>query len=148
MNSVPEPTTPFSDLTDTLLQAGATLDWLSPTVAVIQSAINGPSHTFLIPRECGLSGHAIVQMLAEHGVRTWGQMVVCDTIMFTVRQAQARWAEYLLQRAGIPIISRPVAEKSLSLPPLPGRLTPAGVARWLGRCLKHLWRVADLSSLL
>ena len=143
-----EKPTQVADVLDDLLQAGATLDWLSPTAAVIQSAINGPGHTFLIPRDCGLSGQAIVQMLKEHGIRVWGEMVVCDTIMFTVRQAQARWAEYLLQRAGLPIISRPVVERGLGLPPLPGRLTPASVGRWLGQCLKQLWRAADLSSLL
>ena len=88
---------------DRLLAFGAVFDWISPLWAYIQDVLNGPSHTFLVPHDAGWSGREIERLLRQHGVHVWGLMIVDGLIMFTVRQAQARWAQYLLQRAGVPI---------------------------------------------
>jgi hypothetical protein len=73
-------------------------------LAYPQDWANGPSHTFLIDRRrCPFSGLQIENLLTEHGIRVWGKLIVCDDIMLTVRRAQAKWAQYLLEKEGIPI---------------------------------------------
>jgi hypothetical protein len=76
---------------------------MAPVITIVQTILNGPSHTFHVPAGCGWSGLAIERLLRDHGVRIWGKMIFNRTIMFTVRLPQAMWAQYLLQRAGIPI---------------------------------------------
>jgi hypothetical protein len=88
---------------DKILEFGTVFDWISPLIAEVQDIVNGPSHTFFIPENCNWSGGEIASLLRSHGVRTWGHMTVNRTRMITVRQAQARWAQYLLEREGIPI---------------------------------------------
>jgi hypothetical protein len=93
-----------TDMFDTILGIGATFDWISPLASVIGDLMNGPSHTFLIPYGSSpLSGREIAWMLGKRGVKSWGQMVVSGTLMVSVRLGQARWAEHLLDQAGVPI---------------------------------------------
>jgi len=88
---------------DGLLHLLASFDLISPVLAMIQNITNGPSHTFLIPEDCGWSGRRIEHLLRSHGVKTWGLMIINRKLRITVRLAQARWAQYLLEREGIPI---------------------------------------------
>ena len=88
---------------DDLLHLMASFDLISPVLAVIQNVANGPSHTFLIPEDCGWSGRRIEHLLRSHGVKTWGLMIINRMLRITVRRPQARWAQYLLEREGIPI---------------------------------------------
>lgn len=89
---------------DTILGIGASFDWISPLASILGDMMNGPSHTFLVPyRASPLSGREISWMLGKRGVRSWGYMVVTGTLMFNVRQSQARWAQHLLEQEGIPI---------------------------------------------
>lgn len=103
---------------DKILEVGAGFDWISPLASVIGDMVNGPSHTFLIPYGSSpLSGREIEIMLKRRGVNTWGLMVVSGTLLISVKAHQARWAQYLLEQAGIPIET-----------PLPRR-SPAPAAR-------------------
>lgn len=86
-----------------ILELGTVFDWISPLIAEVQDIANSPSHTFLIPEDCGWSGYEIEQLLRRHGIKTWGLMIVDHMIMITVRLAQARWAQYLLDRERIPV---------------------------------------------
>lgn len=88
---------------DRILEFGTIFDWISPILAGVQDIANGPSHTFFIPEDCHWSGREIASLLRSHGVKTWGHMTVNRTRMITMRLAQARWAQYLLEREGIPI---------------------------------------------
>jgi hypothetical protein len=89
---------------DTLLEIGSAFDWISPIGSLVGDVLNGPSHTFLIPIDsCGYSGRDIARMLKRRGVDSWGHMIVSGTLMISVRQTQARWAQHLLDRAGIPV---------------------------------------------
>ena len=105
---------------DKLLEYGTIFDWISPLVAEIQDIANGPSHTFLIPEGCGWSGREIDNLLRNRGIKTWGLMIVDHLIMITVRQAQAWWAQTLLDREGIPI-AYGVLDKRPTHPPHPAR---------------------------
>ena len=88
-----------------VLKIIAIADWVTPTTAIIQHFTKGPSHTFFIPEDCGCSGHEITAMLQRYGVRTWSGMIINNTIMFTVGERQAQWAQYLLLHHDIPIAS-------------------------------------------
>lgn len=64
--------------------------------------------TFLVPNddETPLSGLQIQMLLLAHGVRMWGGFVMMppiNDIMFTVKKSQARFAAYLLRKAGIEV---------------------------------------------
>ena len=86
-------------------------DWMSPLLAWFQDRLHGPSHTFLIPEGCGWTGRQIQQMLNSHGIRVWGLMFLRHTLLLSVREAQVRWAQYLLQHQGIPILNEVEAWK-------------------------------------
>jgi hypothetical protein len=88
---------------DKLLELGTVFDWISPVMAAIQDRLNGPSHTFMIPDDCGWSGFQIERLLKSYGIKPWRRMIVKHMIMLTVRLAQAHYAQYLLLRAQIPI---------------------------------------------
>jgi len=96
---------------DKILELGTLFDWISPLVAAVQDVTNGPSHTFMMREDCGWSGREIANTLRRHGVKTWGHMIVNHSIMITVRRKQAQWAQYLLEREGIPIQYGLIAEK-------------------------------------
>jgi len=88
---------------DKLLEYGSIFDWISPTLSIAQDLAYGPSHTFLIPADCGLSGREIANLLRQRGIKTWGHMIVNGTFMITVRQTQEQFARYLLKQAGLPV---------------------------------------------
>jgi hypothetical protein len=70
---------------------------------MVQDLTKGPRHILSIPLDCEWSAREIESLLRSYGVETWGLMIVGQSILITVRMAQARWAQYLLQREGIPI---------------------------------------------
>ena len=89
---------------DTILGIGSSFDWISPLASVLGDLMNGPSYTFLIPYGSSpLSGREIGWMLSKRGVKSWGHMVVTGTFMVSVRLGQARYAQHLLEQAGVPI---------------------------------------------
>ena len=89
---------------DKLLQVGAGFDWISPVAGLLGDIVHGPSFTFLIPYdESPLSGREIELALKKRRVACWGVMVVDGTLTVSVKQAQAQWAQYLLQSQGVPI---------------------------------------------
>jgi hypothetical protein len=95
------------------LKYGTVFDWISPALAIAQDVAAGSSHTFVIPQECGWTGREIISLLNRNGVQSWGHMIVSGMIMITVRQTQADWAQYLLDRAGIPVEAGPVDDRDV-----------------------------------
>ena len=89
---------------DTMLGIVAATDWITPLAGFVGDFVNGPSHTFLIPYGgCPLSGRDVGRLLGKRGVRCWGLQVIGGTLMVSVRLNQARWAQHLLEQAGVPI---------------------------------------------
>lgn len=67
-------------------------------------AANGPLHAFTFARGGGFSGREVEQLLLEKGIRVFERTRLPDgDLGFSVRAAQAEWAEYLLCRAGVPL---------------------------------------------
>jgi hypothetical protein len=88
---------------DRMLSIGRAFDWISPTIGMIMNVARGPSHQIMVPQACGRTGGEITRLLRRHGIATWGHMIVHGTFMIRVKTKQARWAEYVLTRAGIPL---------------------------------------------
>jgi hypothetical protein len=86
-----------------ILAIGSTFDWISPTLAIANDLARGPSHTFIIPHDCGWSGYAVRDLLTKFGVETWGLMIISGYITISVPKHQAAWAQTILGRHGIPI---------------------------------------------
>jgi hypothetical protein len=51
------------------------------------------------------SGLEIERLLRRHGVKLWDRGVTSQEIFFRVKRRQVKWAEYLLLRAGVPVVS-------------------------------------------
>lgn len=93
---------------DPLLSIGAQFDFVAPGAAFIQDVLYGPSVTFLIDEaSCTWSANQIQELLESHGIKAWGVLFALDAqgdvILITVKREQALWAQYLLQRAGLPL---------------------------------------------
>jgi hypothetical protein len=86
---------------DELVEIGTMFDWISPTLNIAQNVVHGPSHTFLVPQDCGWTGMEVANLLRRRGIKTWGHMIVNGTIMLTVRDTQSEFARYLLHQAGL-----------------------------------------------
>jgi hypothetical protein len=123
---------------DEILEAGTVFDWISPLLAIVQDIIRGPSHTFLIPYDCGWSGRDIARLLESYGVKSWGHMVVERTFMLSVSQNQAQWAHYLLERAGILVENPPSGQPGSGQAQATSRSGPGREPRGLADTLKEL----------
>ena len=129
---------------DDLLHLIASFDLLSPVLTMIQNVANGPSHTFLIPENCGWSGRQIEHLLRSHGVKTWGLMIINRKLRITVRQAQAGWAQYLLDRERIPIAYGVVDERTRRAARTPKKNSPTNLLDHLDQWLDKLENWLDL----
>ncbi len=83
------------------LKVGSTLDWITPLIGFVQTLWNGRSVGFRIPENQGWSGASIKEILAHHGIKSWGYLWLSDALIFQVRLQQARFTEHLLAEAGV-----------------------------------------------
>ncbi len=87
---------------DKMIAFGSGFDWISPLFALVRNYKNRPSTTFTIPAACGWHAYSIQDLLKNSGIQLWGFALYQDTYVFSVREAQAEYTQYLLDRAGIP----------------------------------------------
>ncbi|MCG3211058.1 MAG: hypothetical protein FOGNACKC_04695 [Anaerolineae bacterium] len=120
----------MADKLDQILTVGSTLDWISPLIGLIQDFTNGPSYNFYVDRLAGYSVNDLTGILKRNGVYVWGDMIAEGMIIFTVRRAQARWADYLLRRAGVPVLNTPIANDN-SFPKLTPKKSASPKSGWL-----------------
>jgi len=102
-----------------LLDLMAQLDLIDKVDALVGDVINrGDVKVFHVVRwmdqNGGWSGGTIEQMLKRHGVGIWGRGFTPDTLCFHVKNRQAGWAEYLMLRAGIAVVSQAVDEHNIT----------------------------------
>jgi len=79
------------------------MDWFRPILTVAQNKANGPSHTFLIPDDCGLSPKQVEGFLRKQGIKTWGLDLYRDCIMLSTTVKQAGLAQHLLEKHGVQV---------------------------------------------
>ena len=92
---------PRRSVVGTALRVGASFDWISPVAAIAQDIANGPSYTFLLTDGGGLTGRQIIGLLHDRGIKTWGHMLIDETLCISVRKRDARRAGKILSRAGV-----------------------------------------------
>ncbi len=83
------------------------LGFLGLLKELVRTATGQSAWRFAVPRDGGLSGWEIERMLAQYGVSIWGRWFDSDTLYFNVKIEQANWAEYLLKRRGVAVMSTP-----------------------------------------
>jgi hypothetical protein len=74
---------------------------------ILRTAVGANRHRFWVARDAGWSGDDIERFLRKYGVVIWDRGFIGDEYYFSVKERQANWAEYLLQRRGIPVFSHP-----------------------------------------
>jgi len=89
------------------------MDWLRPLLTVAQNQAKGPSHTFLIPDDCGWSPKQVESHLRKKGIKTWGLDVYRDQIMLSTTSEQATLVQHLLKQQGI-AVENPVETPTFS----------------------------------
>lgn len=87
---------------DKLFSIGASLDWTTPVATFIQDYQNRPSVGYNISVNAGWSAFAVRDLLKTNGVKLWGLTIFGGAITFRTREAQAEFAQYLMDREGIP----------------------------------------------
>ena len=94
------------------------IKWLDDLVALLA---NGRGHKLEWCKSSGWSGSRVERVLRRYGIR-----VYCrdyghgrDTLGCRVRSQQAAWADYLLRRAGCPLLSRPLSGTGAKPGPMP-----------------------------
>jgi hypothetical protein len=95
------------------------------------AALGANTWTFSVSRDSSWSGADIEQFLKHYGIIVWGRRVTSDHYIFSVKGRQANWAEYLLQRRGIPVEGRSYNTKNAvyAQSHLPGDQPPAWADR-------------------
>jgi hypothetical protein len=88
-------------------------DWITPAVNIAETVVNDPtplqsnSWTFFVPYQqalkAGYNGRDIEQLFKRSGIYFWGSQITNGEFFCSVRLDQARQAEELLQRHGIPL---------------------------------------------
>jgi hypothetical protein len=77
---------------------------VNPVDGLYARVVHGSMHRFSFATGAGVSGHQVEKMLRTYGIRIWGrEMENPEERAFLVKQSQAKWAEYLLCRAGVPL---------------------------------------------
>ena len=78
----------------------ANFDWISPLIALTETAIYGHGWTFYLDLDSGWTGARCEELLRSKGVKVYGRCIANGDAFFQVPEKQAEWAEYLLLKAG------------------------------------------------
>jgi hypothetical protein len=87
---------------DRFVAIGSEFDWITPVLTWLTDLRSGGSVGYNVPVDGGWSALAIEMLLRDAGVRIWGLSIVAGVITFRLKLKQARYAQYLLERNGIP----------------------------------------------
>lgn len=66
-----------------------------------------------VSRYGSISGNDCAHILRQYHVPVRGRRVTSDHFIFSVRKQQARWAEYILRRAGASLDGKPVDQRNV-----------------------------------
>ncbi len=76
--------------------------------AGLETSVGAGDWRFYIPRTGEFTGWETEKYLSEYGVDVWGRGFTEEYVYFTVKKEQANWAEYLLKRRGVAVISQTI----------------------------------------
>lgn len=73
---------------------------------MLAGSMHGPMHEFRFSRGGGFTGIQAERLMRQYGIRVFGRLTNNpEQVGFKVKQSQAIWAEYLLLRAGVPLVT-------------------------------------------
>jgi hypothetical protein len=81
----------------------ANFGWISPLIALTETAIHGHGWTFYLDLNSGWTGARCEKLLRSKGVKVYGRCIAKGDAFFQVPKKQAEYAEYLLLKAGAPL---------------------------------------------
>lgn len=87
--------------------------WLGLIAEFLRSAAAQNTLTFYVSRHAGWTGFQVEQLLGRYGIRIWNRGIAGDDFYFCVKARQARWAEYVMLRARVPLTRRVVDPNNL-----------------------------------
>lgn len=99
-----------------LIEIIAKLDWFERVDAIARAVSGQRSHRFAVDRSGGWSGQMVEDMLEAHGIRIWDRGFDHENLYFRVKKQQARWAEYLMIRNGVQVVSNLVDPRNAGAP--------------------------------
>ena len=84
---------------DDVLSFGSAFDWIGPTITLIQDWVNRPTRNFASTNTD--YAYYIENALAKKGITVWGMAMYGDEIVWSTREAQAKFAIWILNEEGI-----------------------------------------------
>ena len=95
------------------------VDIISPIDALFARTRHGKMHRFVFVPASGFNAYRVEKILRQYGIRVWGRKIEAgDNRSFLVKEAQAVWAEYVMCRAGVPLVSPLLDERNAQYPDL------------------------------
>jgi len=109
----------------------------------MQTAVGANTEPFFIPCDSEWRIDDVQALLRQHGIKLWGVGYFNNELYFRVKKRQAHWAQYVLLRAGVPLLhgmldgSRAIpGYNQQTQPDSPGRPdVVGGLLDWVGRLL-------------
>jgi hypothetical protein len=92
------------------------LDIISPLDTLFGAARNGKMHRFTFESSASFTGYKVEKLLRRYGIRVWGRKVSGTQRSFLVKRSQAVWAEYVLCRAGVPLLGALIEPRNAQYP--------------------------------
>ena len=69
-----------------------------------KSAVGVNTYPFFIPTNSGWQFQDVQALLLRHGIKVWAVGYFRGEMHFSVKRRQAHWAQYVLVRAGVPLL--------------------------------------------
>jgi hypothetical protein len=93
------------------------LDILGPIDELVARARFGRMYRFTFCVTSTFNGYKVQKLLRQYGVRIWGRKIVDGSMRsFVVRERQAVWAEYVMCRAGVPLVGELLDPRNAQYP--------------------------------
>lgn len=111
------------------------IDVLSPIDELVARAQYGNMHRFTFVATAAFTGHKVERLLRHYGVRVWGRKIVDGSLRsFVVKQRQAVWAEYVMCRAGVPLVGELLDPRNAQYPDKhpPASMPPPWTSKGIG----------------
>lgn len=91
---------------------GAMQRWgpLGVIIEAFSSLIGWNTYPFWVRAQGGWSADDIRRLLQQHGIDMWGVFYLDGIMSLHVKRRQAEWAQYVMRRAGVPLVGPHLAE--------------------------------------
>ena len=109
----------------------------------MKTAVGANTEPFFIPCDSEWKIDDVQALLRQYGIKLWGVGYFNNELYFRVKKRQAHWAQYVLLRAGVPLLHG-MLDGSRAIPGLNQQPPPpaseshdvvGGLLDWVGRLI-------------